>query len=71
MPKKKLPKKFKWVVEFEVDQTWVEDGFELTDAMARSMIQEKLGYAFPFETDARVVKAPDKKEIHKVQGYKV
>ena len=29
---------FKWVVQFEVTESWVEDGFNLTEEEARNMI---------------------------------
>lgn len=64
-----MPKTFKWVVEFEVDETWVADGFNLTDERAHLMIQKDLAYSYPSETSAKVIKAPKMEEIMEVQGY--
>ncbi len=63
------PKTFKWTVEFEIAHCLVEDGFEMTDAVAQGMIEKRLDYAYEGELKARVVKAPTKKSIAKAQGY--
>lgn len=63
-------KTFKWTVEFEVTRNWVEDGFELTDERAHEMLSNDLQYAYSHELGAKITKAPDPKEIRKVQGYK-
>ena len=63
------PKTFKWTVEFEIAHCLVEDGFEMTDAVAQNMIEERLSHAYEGEVKARVVKAPTKKSIAKAQGY--
>ena len=60
---------FKWVVEFEVAENWVADGFDLNDESAKEMIENDLRSSFPAETRARVIKAPSKKAIRKTQGY--
>lgn len=63
--------KFKWTVEFTVDETWVADGFNLTDLRALDMLAGDLRYAnVGTELAARVVKAPDPMKIAKAQGYK-
>lgn len=64
-------KRFKWTVEFEVDETWVADGFDLTDERAKDMIEGQLGYAYPHETSAKVVSAPSPIEIRLAQGYTI
>lgn len=64
-----MSKKFKWTVEFEVDKVWVADGFELTNDRAKAMIEHQLGYAYPHETKAKVIVAPNQKDIRKAQGY--
>lgn len=66
---KTMPKTFKWTVEFEIDETWVADGFEMTDERANDMIQNALGWATSSEVKARVLKSPDPKKIRKAQGY--
>lgn len=62
-------KTFKWVVEFEVTENWVEDGFNITDQKAVAMIENVLPFASGAEFSAKVIKAPDAKIIRKVQGY--
>lgn len=63
--------KFVWWVEFQVDETWVEDGFDLTDERALEMLSSDLQFAnIGTELKARVIKSPDPKVIRRVQGYK-
>lgn len=65
------PKKFKWTVEFEVDATWVADGFDLTDARALDMLSNDLRFAnIDTELGAKVITTPDQDAIAKVQGFK-
>lgn len=64
-----MNKKFKWVVEFEVDETWVADGFQLNEERAKSMIENALPYSYPSETAVKVLKAPALAKIMKTQGY--
>ena len=62
--------KLKWTVEFSVDKSWVADGFDLTDDRALDMLSGDLRYAnIGTELGAKVIKAPDKKLIKKLQGY--
>ena len=63
-------KTFKWTVEFEVDETWVADGFELDDDRAKEMLQTDLAWAYPYEISAKVIKSPDQATIRKAQGFK-
>ena len=65
-------KKFKWVVQFEVDEIWVADGFDLTEDRALDMLSETLPFAnIGTELNVKIIKAPDKNLILKTQGYKV
>jgi hypothetical protein len=61
-------KTFKWVVEFEVTENWVEDGFNLTEDRANDMIANALPYAYGSEYKATVIKSPSAKLIAKIQG---
>jgi hypothetical protein len=61
--------RFKWTVEFEVDETWVADGFNLTDIRALDMLMYDLDYAYSHELGAKVIKAPSAERIAKAQGY--
>ena len=64
-------KKFTWIVEMSVSETWVEDGFELTNDRELDMLSHDLGYAnIGLELDAKVVDAPSRNLIAKAQGYK-
>lgn len=65
-----MGKKFKWVVELEVDETWVADGFDLTQRRADLLAQHILPHAYSFEVGMRVLEAPRDEEIAKAQGYK-
>jgi hypothetical protein len=60
---------FIWVVEFEVTENWVEDGFNLTRERAKDMIANALPFAHGSELNAKVIKAPNPKLIRKTQGY--
>jgi hypothetical protein len=62
-------KTFTWVVEFEVAETWVEDGFNIDQNRARDMIANALPYADGSEFKVKVLQAPDAKLIRKTQGY--
>lgn len=60
----------KWTVEFEVDESWVADGFTLTDERALDMLSHDLQWAIvDTELSARVVKAPSEDRIAKLQGW--
>lgn len=61
---------FKWTVEFEVDETWVADGFDLDDESAAALLLEgRLSHAYSHEVKARVVKRPPGDWVKQAQGY--
>jgi hypothetical protein len=63
-------KAYTWTVQFTVSETWVEDGFNLTDEHALDMLAKTLSYAYiDRELAAKVVQAPDPKDIRRAQGY--
>jgi hypothetical protein len=62
-------KTFKWIVEFEVAETWVEDGFDINQDRANEIIADALPFANDSEIKATVLQAPDAKLIRKTQGY--
>ncbi|MCR4308101.1 MAG: hypothetical protein NUV80_06090 [Candidatus Berkelbacteria bacterium] len=64
-----MKRKFKWTVEFTVDETWVADGFNLTDERALQMLSHDLQFAYEHELGAKVIKAPSKDDILRCQGY--
>ena len=48
--------KRKFIVEFEVDQSWIDDGFDITDESALEMLSNALPYAYvDTELSAKVV----------------
>jgi hypothetical protein len=61
--------KFCWVVAIEVDESWVADGFELTDERAHQMVGQALPYAYENEFSAKVLRGPDRRDIDAAQGY--
>ena len=61
-------KTFKWVVEFEVTENWVEDGFDIDEDRAQDMIANALPFAYGHELKAKVIKAPEPKLIKKAQA---
>lgn len=65
-----MAKSYKWVVEFTVHgDSWIEDGFDITKTKAEMMIQQALPFSLSTETSVKVLKAPDKRIIRKLQGY--
>ena len=62
-------KKFKWVVEFEVDESWVADGYDPDDEQMKEMLAQRLSGAYNHEIDAKIIKRPTDKSIVKAQGY--
>ena len=59
--------KLKWTVEFEVDYSWFEDGFDLTDEKAFEIINAVLRWANSDELSAKVLTKPTQKEIEKAR----
>ncbi len=64
-----MGKKFKWTVEFTVDEIWVADGFDLDESRAEDMLSNDLSCATSSEMSAKIIKAPTKKSIRTAQGY--
>lgn len=64
-----MKRKLKWVIEVSVDPLWVADGFEFTKDNVQDHVRQMIRYATGEEVKARVLKAPAKKIIRKLQGY--
>lgn len=64
-----MSKKFKWTVVFEVDESWVADGFDLDDERALEMLSGDLSWADDEELGAKVIKAPRPEAIMRARGY--
>lgn len=60
--------KYTWTVEFEVEENWVADGYQITDEVAQDMIEESCSYAYSNEVTGRVIKAPARVDILKAQN---
>ena len=60
---------YKWIVEIEISEVWVADGFEITADDVQEMIQKQIGYSYEHETRVRIVKSPTVEEIRLTQGY--
>lgn len=58
----------KWTVEFTVADSWVADGFDLTDERAFSMLENDLAFAYSNELSAKVVGKPDPEVVRKLQS---
>ena len=64
-----MSKKLTWTVKLSVAESWVADGFDLTNERALSMLAHDLQFAnIGTELSAKVIKAPNKKRIEKLQG---
>ena len=64
-------KRYTWIIQITVDETWVEDGFDLTEEGTKNMIETALPYSWSHETSVKVLQSPTKESIRKAQGYKV
>lgn len=71
--------RFKWVIEIEVNETWVADGFDMAtevgderpgEGAVIDMLQQRLPYARSDELGGRIIAAPDSQLIRKAQGYR-
>lgn len=63
-------KKFKWVIEFEVDKTWVADGYDPDAIQIQDMILDTLPFAYPDQVKVKLLKRPKDADIAKVQDYR-
>lgn len=63
-----MSKFFKWIVEIAIAETWVEDGFDLTDERMHDMLTSAIGYAKSTEIRCRVIKRPSMADVNTVQG---
>lgn len=61
--------KLKFVCEFEVDESWVADGFNPDDERAKDMLAHTLPHAHGSELKARVLVPIDQEKAAKLQGY--
>lgn len=57
---------FKWVIEIEVDRSWVSDGFDINKENIHDKISRMLPYALGNEFRGKVLKHPTRKEIENI-----
>lgn len=68
----KKPKMMKWVIEVEVAECWVADGYEANaDRVKEAILNYSLGYAQDEEVRVKTLKRPSAKAIRQAQGYKL
>ena len=59
----------RWILEFEIDESWVADGFDFDEERCRDLEESLIAYAYPSEVSVKVLSAPDLKEILRIQGH--
>lgn len=62
-------RKFRWVVEIEVDEFWVMDGLDLSGDRMDEVMLNHFGFAKSDEIKCRVLRQPNPKLIREAQGY--
>ena len=67
-------KTYKWTIEIEVSENWVQDGFDISDYspydLACALQEGILSVAYPGdELKAKVIKSPDAAAISAEQGF--
>ena len=58
----------KWIVQIEVDDSWVAEGVDLTRERMQDMVGHGTG-AHNSEIKVKIIHHPDVKVIRKLQGY--
>lgn len=62
-------------VKLEVGNVWLEDGFDASERIEEinDLLSSLLPHAFgsEFKITTKIIKAPKKEELLKIQGYKV
>ena len=67
-PNPSRTKFYRWVVEIEVHETWVADGFSLDNERAHNMLTQHLQHAYGHELRARVLESPPRDAVRMAQG---
>ena len=63
------PRRYKWTLEIEVDESWVADGFDFNENRVQDLTESLIGYAKPGEVSIRVIEAPTANRIREAQGF--
>lgn len=59
----------KWTVEIAVAETWVEDGFDITDERMHDIMTSTLSWAYGHEIACKVLTRPPDEDVAKAMGY--
>lgn len=62
--------KLKWTIEIEMEDTWVADGFDMTDERVSDMLQAYMPHVYGHEVKGRVLKRPPDEVVAKLMGFK-
>ena len=60
---------FKWVLEVEVSEYWVADGFDITEENVQDIANALNPYAIEGEYRVRILQAPAPELVRQAQGY--
>jgi hypothetical protein len=60
---------YKWTIEIEISETWVEDGFDVTDDRLHNLLMKALPWASGDEVAGRVLTRPSDERVAKAMGY--
>ena len=60
---------FKWVLEVEVSEDWVADGFDITEENVQDIANALNPYAIEGEYRVRILQAPAPELVRQAQGY--
>ena len=59
---------YTWTVRISISETWVEDGFNLTEERLESILAKALPHSYGHERASRVLRSPSPASIRKAQG---
>jgi len=59
----------RWAVEIEMDELWVQDGFDLTDEKMHHIMTHHFGHVYGHEVRCKVIARPPDEKIAELQGY--
>lgn len=60
---------FKWILELEVSEYWVADGFDITEENVQDIANAMNPYAIVGEYRVRILQAPAPETVRQAQGY--
>jgi len=66
-----VPGTFRWVLQFDVAETWVTNGLDLTPERMHAIVSKALGWIREGELRVSTVAAPVRRDIRVAQGHAV